>query len=56
VVSVGDSEMDLSMHIEGSRFIGFSPTRPSSIEAFAAAEVPVVNGRDLNGLRPFLGL
>jgi len=56
VVSVGDSEMDLSMHVEGSRFIGFSPTRPSSIEAFAAAEVPVVDGRDLNALRPFLGL
>ena len=25
-VSVGDSEMDLSMHVDGSRFIGFNPT------------------------------
>ena len=27
VVSIGDSEMDLSMQVEGSRFIGFNPTR-----------------------------
>ncbi len=26
-VSVGDSEMDLSMMVEGSRFIGFNPTQ-----------------------------
>ncbi len=56
VVSVGDSEMDLSMHIEGSRFIGFSPTRSSSVTAFAQAEVPVVEGRDLALLRPLLGI
>jgi hypothetical protein len=48
--------MDLSMHIEGSRFIGFSPTRSSSVTAFAQAEVPVVEGRDLALLRPLLGL
>ena len=26
--------MDLSMHIEGSRFIGFNPTRQTAIEGF----------------------
>ena len=33
-VSVGDSEMDLSMQVEGSRFIGFKPSRESSLSAF----------------------
>lgn len=55
-VSVGDSEMDLSMMVEGSRFIGFNPSRQSSIEAFDAADVPVVNTKDLLLLRPMLGL
>ena len=56
VVSVGDSEMDLSMWIEGSRFIGFNPTRESSIQAFADAGVEVVEKKDLSLLRPLLGL
>jgi phosphoserine phosphatase len=55
-VSVGDSEMDLSMHVAGSRFIGFNPTRESSKSAFEAADVPVVTDKDLRLLRPFLGL
>ena len=41
-VSIGDSEMDLSMMVDGSRFIGFNPTRDSSKEAFEDAGVPVV--------------
>ena len=40
-VSVGDSEMDLSMQVEGKKFIGFNPTRDSSKQAFEAA-VPIV--------------
>jgi hypothetical protein len=39
VFSVGDSEMDLSMHVDGSRFIGFNPTRDSSIAAFNDADI-----------------
>ena len=54
-VSVGDSEMDLSMMVEGSRFIGFNPTRDSSKEAFEAAGVPVVNVKDLQAILPLLG-
>tara|TARA_B100001093_G_scaffold86870_2_gene78728 strand:+ start:1966 stop:2664 length:699 start_codon:yes stop_codon:yes gene_type:complete len=55
-VSVGDSEMDLSMQVEGSRFIGFNPSRQSSTEAFEQANVPIVLGRDLAAIRPYLGL
>ena len=33
-ISVGDSEMDLSMQIDGSGFIGFNPSRESSFKAF----------------------
>ena len=56
VVSVGDSEMDLSMHIEGSTFIGFNPTRESSLMAFEKAGVEIITEKDLNLLRPLLGL
>jgi phosphoserine phosphatase len=55
-VSVGDSEMDLSMHVEGSRFIGFNPSRASSLEAFSAAGVPVVQEKDLSKIWPLLGM
>jgi len=55
-VSVGDSEMDLSMHVEGSRFVGFNPSRESSETAFAAAGVPVITEKDLRALLPYLGL
>ena len=55
-VSVGDSEMDLSMRVSGSRFIGFNPTRESSIEAFSDAGVPVVTVKDLREILPLLGL
>ena len=54
-VSVGDSEMDLSMMVEGSRFIGFNPTRDSSKEAFEAAGVPVVTVKDLQAILPLMG-
>ena len=54
-ISIGDSEMDLSMMIEGSRFIGFNPTRDSSKEAFEAAGVPVVNVKDLQSILPLMG-
>ena len=50
VASVGDSEVDLSMHVEGSTFIGFNPTRKSSFDAFAEAGVPIVESRDLRDI------
>ena len=54
-VSVGDSEMDLSMHIDGSRFIGFNPTRDTSIAAFeAATDIEVVHSKDLRTILPHL--
>jgi len=55
-VSVGDSEMDLSMQVEGSRFIGFNPSRESSYEAFHKAGVPVVKVKDLREILPFIGI
>ena len=54
-VSVGDSEMDLSMMVAGSRFIGFNPTRDSSKEAFKDAGVPVVVVKDLTAILPLMG-
>ena len=55
-VSVGDSEMDLSMQVEGSRFIGFNPSRESSLSAFKDSDVPIVFEKDLLKLKPHLGL
>lgn len=55
-VSVGDSEMDLSMMVDGSRFIGFYPTRESSSKAFESADVPIVKEKDLSGILSYLGL
>ena len=48
--------MDLSMHIEGSRFIGFNPTRQTAIEGFEKAGIDVVLGKNLDDLRPYLGI
>ena len=48
VVSVGDSEMDLSMMVPGSGFIGFNPSRESSNSAFTEASVPIVKEKDLS--------
>ena len=55
-VSVGDSEMDLSMKIDGGHFIGFNPTRASSMEAFEKAGVPIVTGKNLLDIAPYLGV
>ena len=55
-VSVGDSEMDLSMQVKGSRFIGFNPSRESSLSAFENAGVPIVLEKNLLNLKPYLGL
>jgi phosphoserine phosphatase len=48
VVSVGDSEMDLSMMVPGSGFIGFNPSRESSLNAFIEAGVPIIMEKDLS--------
>lgn len=55
-VSVGDSEMDLSMQVEGSRFIGFNPSRESSLVAFKDSGVPIIFEKDLLKLKPHFGL
>ena len=54
LVSVGDSDIDLSMMVEGSSFIGFNPTRDSSTDAFENAGVPIVTKKDLREIWPFL--
>lgn len=56
LISVGDSSMDLSMHVEGSTFLGFNPQREAAKAAFAEADITVINSKDLNDLRPYLGL
>ena len=54
IVSVGDSSTDLSMKIEGSKFIGFNPRRESALEAFVEAGVPVVEEKDLSLIWPLI--
>ena len=56
LIAVGDSSMDLSMRVEDSTFIGFNPQREAAIKAFDEAGITVVNSKDLNDLRPYLGL
>tara|TARA_B100001142_G_C13850723_1_gene468120 strand:+ start:46 stop:468 length:423 start_codon:yes stop_codon:yes gene_type:complete len=56
LVSVGDSGMDLSMKIEGSTFIGFNPQRETAKIAFAEAGITTIESKDLDDLRPYLGL
>ena len=56
LVSIGDSSMDLSMKLEGSTFIGFNPQRESAKLAFAEAGVTVIESKNLDDLRPYLGL
>ena len=55
-VSIGDSEMDLSMYVEGSRFFGFNPNRESSLAAFESAGIQVLQGKDLRALLPHLNI
>ena len=55
-ISVGDSEMDLSMQVDGSGFIGFNPSRESSFKAFKEAGVPIIKEKNLLLLRPYVGL
>jgi len=56
IVSVGDSGPDLSMMIPGSRFVGFNPASDRGSDAFVAAEVPIVEGKDLRDIwQPIFG-
>ena len=54
IVSVGDSSTDLSMMIEGSKFIGFNPRRERARKAFGEAEVPVVENKDFRLIWPLI--
>ena len=54
IVSVGDSSTDLSMKIEGSKFIGFNPRREGALEAFMEADVPVVEEKNLSLIWPLI--
>ena len=54
VVSVGDSSTDLSMKVGESRFIGFNPARERALLAFGEAGVPIVEGKDLRKIWPYL--
>jgi hypothetical protein len=44
------------MKIDGGHFIGFNPTRESSMEAFEKAGVPIVTGKNLLDIAPYLGV
>ena len=54
ITSVGDSGSDISMRIEGSRFIGFNPGATWSLDAFKRASVPIVESDDLRSIWPLL--
>lgn len=54
IFSVGDSSTDLSMMIQGSHFIGFNPRRERARLAFEEAGVPVVIGKDLKLIWPYI--
>ena len=56
VLSVGDSEMDLSMMIDGSHFIGFNPSRDSSIKAFEGSNVPIIYEKNLMNILDYIEL
>ena len=53
LVCVGDSDIDLSMRVSGSKFVGFNPSREKSLDAFNNAGVPIVLEKDLRLLWPF---
>ena len=42
------------MYIEGSTFIGFNPSRETSIEAFRNAGVPIIEEKDLRLILPYV--
>ena len=54
VVCIGDSSTDLSMQLDGSRFIGFNPARQRATSAFERAGVPIVVEKDLREIWPHL--
>ncbi len=54
VLCVGDSDIDLSMHIEGTSFIGFNPSRDNSRDAFNNAGVPIIEEKDLRKIIPYV--
>ena len=54
IISVGDSGSDISMRIEGSRFIGFNLVASWSLDAFKSASVPIVESNDLRSIWPLL--
>ena len=54
IISVGDSSTDLSMRIEASSFIGFNPSRARALDSFKSAGVPVVEGKDLRKIWPYI--
>tara|TARA_B100000287_G_scaffold324868_1_gene308973 strand:- start:5365 stop:6066 length:702 start_codon:yes stop_codon:yes gene_type:complete len=54
IVCVGDSSTDLSMIVGESGFIGFNPTRKRAVAAFEEAGVPIVPGKDLRKIWPYI--
>ena len=50
VISVGDSDIDLSMRIDGNKFIVFNPSRQRSVDMFTSAGVPIINDKDLRAI------
>ena len=47
VLCVGDSDIDLSMNVKGTSFVGFNPSRENSFEVFQNAGVPIIVEKDL---------
>ncbi len=47
ILCVGDSDIDLSMNITNTSFVGFNPSRDNSLHAFKEANVPIIMEKDL---------
>ena len=54
IVCGGDSSTDLSMIVGESGFIGFNPARKRAVAAFEEAGVPIVQGKDLRKIWPYI--
>ncbi|MBK00310.1 MAG: hypothetical protein CMB48_05050 [Euryarchaeota archaeon] len=54
VLCIGDSDIDLSMYVEGSSFVGFNPSRENSRRAFEDAGVPIIEEKDLRLILPYV--
>ena len=42
------------MHVDGTHFVGFNPSRDNSRDAFNNAGVPIIEEKDLRQILPYV--